>query len=86
MPSYQLEMEPVLVKSVDYSSYEYLVRSEPLFLAVSRCNHAAVEMLLMYGACANVQDQMGNTPLHLAVARRQPCYECCFLLLKYHAR
>ncbi len=86
MSSYQLEVEPVQLKSVNYSSYEYLVRAPPLFIAVVRCNHAAIEMLLTFGACANVQDQMGNTPLHLATARRQPCYECCFLLLKYHAR
>ncbi len=27
----------------------------------------------------------GNTPLHLAVAKKKPCYECVYLLLKYHA-
>lgn len=27
----------------------------------------------------------GNTPLHLAVAKRTPCYECVYLLLKHHA-
>jgi hypothetical protein len=70
---------------INYSSFLYLVRLPPLFLSISKCNHAATELLLSFGACPNVQDTLGNTPLHLAVAKRQPCYECIFLLLKYHA-
>lgn len=57
----------------------------PLFLAVSRCKHEALELLLAYEACPNIQDNLGNTPLHLAVAKRQPCYQCSYLLLKHHA-
>lgn len=73
------------LEQINYSSYGYLIRLVPLFLSVSRCNHAATELLLTYDACPNLQDELGNTPLHLAVAKRQPCHECVFLLLKYHA-
>lgn len=71
--------------TINYSSFTYLIRLAPLFLAVSRCNHAATELLLTYDACPNIQDELGNTPLHLAVAKRQPCRQCVELLLKYHA-
>jgi hypothetical protein len=70
---------------INYSSYSYLIRLAPLFLSISRCNHAATELLLTYDACPNIQDELGNTPLHLAVAKRQPCKQCVELLLKYHA-
>ena len=86
------EMEKVELSSqltsfdqVNYSSYSYLVSLPPLFLAVSKCNHAALELLLTYDACPNIQDEFGNTPLHLAVAKQQPCFECVYLLLKHHA-
>ena len=48
-------------------------------------SHEATELLLEYGACPNTQDQLGNTPLHLACAKREACRECIYLLLKYHA-
>ncbi len=70
---------------VNYSAYACLLASPPLFLAVSRCKHEALDLLLTYGACPNIQDPLGNTPLHLAVAKRQPCYQCSLLLLKNHA-
>lgn len=73
------------LNEINYSSYGYLVRLPPLFLSISRCNHAATDLLLTYDACSNVQDDLGNTPLHLAVAKRQPCHDCVYLLLKYHA-
>lgn len=73
------------LEEINYSSYSYLVRLPPIFLTVSKCNHAALELLLTYDACSNVQDELGNTPLHLAVAKRNPCYNCVYLLLKYHA-
>ena len=72
--------------TINYSNYAYLVRLPPLFLSVSRCFHEASELLLEYGACPNVQDQLGNTPLHLACAKREgACKECIYILLKYHA-
>ncbi|CAF0909879.1 unnamed protein product, partial [Brachionus calyciflorus] len=70
---------------VDYSLFNYLITLPPLFLSISKCNHQATELLLSYGACPNIQDSFGNTPLHLAVAKPDPCYECTYLLLKYHA-
>ena len=71
---------------INYSSYAYLVRLAPIFLAVSRCNHTAVELLLTYDACSNMQDDFGNTPLHLAVAKKpRPCRDCVYILLKHHA-
>jgi hypothetical protein len=70
---------------INYSSYSYLIRLPPLYLAISRCNHEAVQLLLEHDACSNVQDPMGNAPLHLAVAKRPPCVECVYLLIKHHA-
>ncbi len=86
LSSHQLEYVPISIENVNYTSYDYLIRFPPLFLSVSRCNHVATDLLLTYGACPNIQDDMGNTPLHLATAKKVPCYECCYLLLKHHAR
>ena len=74
--------------AIDYASYAYLSRLPPLFLAVSRCRHECVELLLQYDACTNVQDEMGNGPLHLALGQlthQRPCQTCLVLLLKNHA-
>lgn len=79
------ETTPSSAPLINYSSFTYLIRLAPLFLSISRCNHAATELLLTYDACPNIQDELGNTPLHLAVAKRQPCRQCVELLLKYHA-
>jgi hypothetical protein len=73
-------------QQVNYSSYSYLVQYPPLFLSISKCNHAATELLLTYGVCTNIKDNFGNTPLHLAVAKQPPCYECVYLLIKHHAK
>lgn len=70
---------------INYSSSSYLISLPPLFLSISKCNHSATELLLTYNACPNIQDEFGNTPLHLAVAKREPCRECVYLLLKNHA-
>jgi hypothetical protein len=70
----------------DYSSYSYLVTLAPIFLCVARCEHKGLEMLIEYGACANVQDRDGNTPLHLATAKTNiKCDQCIYLLIKSHA-
>jgi hypothetical protein len=82
----QLSPSLTSIEQVNYGSYSYLVRLSPIFLAVSKCNHQALELLLTYDACSNVQDDLGNTPLHLAVAKRKPCHQCVYLLLKYHAK
>jgi hypothetical protein len=82
----QLSPSLTTIEQVNYGSYSYLVRLSPIFLAVSKCNHQALELLLTYDACSNVQDDLGNTPLHLAVAKRKPCFQCVYLLLKYHAK
>ena len=77
---------PSTSEEVNYSSYEYLVRLAPIFLSISRCNHSATELLLTYEACSNIQDEFGNTPLHLAIAKQpKPCHECIYILLKNHA-
>lgn len=76
---------PTETQNANYSSISYLIRLVPLFLSVSKCNHSATELLLTYNACPNVQDEFGNAPLHLAVAKPEPCKECVHLLLKYHA-
>ncbi|XP_022237843.1 nuclear factor NF-kappa-B p105 subunit-like [Limulus polyphemus] len=39
----------------------------PLFLAVVTRSHKAIPLLLMSGADANIPDNEGNTPLHIAV-------------------
>jgi hypothetical protein len=57
-----IELSPQItaLDQIDYSSFLYLIRLPPLFLSVSKCNHAATELLLTYGACPNVQDDLGN--------------------------
>lgn len=72
-------------ESVNYSNSIYLTSLPPLFLAISKCLHSSTELLLDYGACPNIQDEYGNTPLHLACAKKQTCELCIYLLLKYHA-
>ena len=77
---------PISSDEVDYTSYTYLVRLPPIFLSISKCNHSATELLLTYDACSNLQDEFGNTPLHLAIAKQAaPCQECMYILLKNHA-
>lgn len=73
------------IDSVNYCSYNYLITLPPLFLSISKCNHKATHLLLSYGACPNIQDCFNNSPLHVAAAKPNPCYECIYLLLKYHA-
>ena len=68
-----------------YNDPVYLLSLPPLFLAISKCMHSASELLLEYGACPNIQDLLGNTPLHIACAKSKSCETCIFLLLKYHA-
>jgi len=88
-PSLQIDdinQQQLQQKQVNYSSYSYLVQYPPLFLSISKCNHAATELLLTYGVCTNIKDNFGNTPLHLAVAKQPPCYECVYLLIKHHAK
>ncbi len=48
------------IQQVNYSSYSYLIRYPPLFLSISKCNHAATDLLLTYGVCANIQDDLGK--------------------------
>jgi hypothetical protein len=56
------ELSPQIASldQIDYSSFLYLIRLPPLFLSISKCNHAATDLLLTYGACPNVQDDLGN--------------------------
>ena len=42
----------------------------PLLLAVSQGHEAIVERLLKSGAGVNVQDEDGDTPLHVALIKR----------------
>ncbi|RMZ95462.1 serine threonine kinase, partial [Brachionus plicatilis] len=73
------------VSLINYCSYNYLITLPPLFLSISKCNHQATQLLLSYGACPNIQDNYDNSPLHVAAAKPNPCFECIYLLLKYHA-
>jgi hypothetical protein len=59
--SEDLELSPEITSldQIDYSSFLYLIRLPPLFLSVSKCKHAATDLLLTYGACPNVQDDLG---------------------------
>lgn len=75
----------IQIDSINYCSYNYLISLPPLFLSISKCNHKATNLLLSYGACPNIQDCYNNSPLHVAAAKPNPCYECIYLLLKYHA-
>jgi hypothetical protein len=68
-----------------YKNQQYLICLPPLFLTISRCQHSATELLLEYGACPNIQDLYGNTPLHIACAKNKSCELCINLLIKYHA-
>ena len=68
-----------------YNSNVYLRCLPPIFLTISKCFHAATELLLAYGSCTNIQDLNGNTPLHIACAKSKTCTVCIGLLLKYHA-
>lgn len=57
----QSSSEPATTSPINYSSYAYLVRYPPLFLSISKCNHAATDLLLTYGVCTNIQDELGKT-------------------------
>ena len=59
LQSFELAPELTPFDQINYASFLYLVRLSPLFLSVSKCNHAATELLLTYGACPNVQDDLG---------------------------
>lgn len=52
-------------QQVNYSSYSYLVQYPPLFLSISKCNHAATDLLLTYGVCTNIQDDLGMKKIYL---------------------
>lgn len=82
-----IEMTNQIIKPdpINYFDYDHVIKLPPLFLSISKCNHQATELLLSYGACPNIQDCHDNSPLHLATAKPTPCYECIYLLLKYHA-
>jgi ankyrin repeat protein len=69
----------------DYSNFANLLTLAPMFLCVARCQHKALELLVEYGSCPNIQDQNGNTPLHLATAKaNSKCEQCIYLLMKSH--
>ena len=74
------------LSTINYSSNSYLFQLPPIYLSISKCLHEHTEYLLKHRACPNIQDKYGNTPLHLAVAKQQPCYKCIYLLIKYHAK
>lgn len=59
--SFELSPEITSLEQINYASFLYLIRLPPLFLSVSKCNHEATELLLTYGACPNVQDDLGKT-------------------------
>ncbi|KAL3865020.1 hypothetical protein ACJMK2_006661 [Sinanodonta woodiana] len=74
-----------LSKIITYSS-EDLLKLPPLYIAVVEKKAMVIDLLLMYGAEATVQDRNGSTPLHLAASPEHFDVECCKALLRYGAK
>uniref|UniRef100_T1JNP2 Uncharacterized protein n=1 Tax=Strigamia maritima TaxID=126957 RepID=T1JNP2_STRMM len=70
----------------DVYTRESLYALPSLFLAVAcRCSEM-VQILLNYGANANIQDKYGCTPLHVAACQEKMCWECVLPLVENGAK
>lgn len=67
-------------------SVEYMYTLPPLFVAASECSSELVKLLVKYGACVNVQDHYGNSPLHLSVSYEPTILDCTVTLIECGSR
>lgn len=73
------------VSVVDYS-VDHLFDLPPLFFAVTQRNHAAVNLLLRYGASPIAVDNHGCSPLHLSSGEQFESATCTAALIEYGAK
>ena len=58
----------------------------PLYLAVAERSTITCRLLLRHGACSNVTDSEGSSPLHLAASVDFQSWECALALIEHGAR
>jgi ankyrin repeat protein len=83
-----LQLSAEKVQSLHAHAYtrSFLLTLPPLFLACVKGNASMLALLLKYGANANLQDDYGNTPLHLCLCQASIPWECVLDLLEHGAQ